>query len=110
MSGIRLSILLLVGLSLALFACEPIVTIVVYNNTNDPVQIFDDGETIGTVVPGGEIRYSVESRYSDYSVIAKDTSGKVVFTHNFTRNDLQRKKTYPIIIPANATQTANPGQ
>lgn len=98
-------VILLVILSLALVACEPSVTIVVQNRTNETLRISYGDAFIGTSVPGGEVRFKILAYdpQGEYEIIAKDTAGgKVVYTANFTRADIGSKRTYRVTIPPTA--------
>ncbi len=93
---------LLVVLSATLVACEPSLEIQVLNQTDKALKIFDDEVLKGTAVAGGELRYKTWAIFSDYFVTAKDINGNVVYSANFTRDDISSKKTYRVVIPSTA--------
>ena len=104
-------IIFLVILSLTLGACflplEPMLHITVHNQTDEPLQIFFDGETfIGNVVPGGEVKFETAGIYPKYKIIAKDMDGNVVYTTTFTEDDIIIKNyKYDVYFPPKETET-----
>lgn len=102
----RVGVLLifLLALSFALVACpfpfEPAITIRVHNQTDKTLQIFYWDETfIDNAVPGGEVKFEVDAILSKYKIIAKDMDGNVVYSVNFTGDDIKGKKTYDVYFP-----------
>lgn len=92
-------VILSVALSLALVACEPLVTIRVQNQTTEILKIFNDGEVfVGNASPGEEVKFQIESIYPKYKIIAKDIDGNIVYSTSFTREDVSGNRTYTVII------------
>ena len=99
--------ILFTTLSFALMACEPMLYITVHNQTDNTLQIFHGGEVfVGEAVPKGEITYQTDGIYSHYTVTAKDLDGNVVYSANFTRDDIVNKNyKYDVYFPPKETET-----
>ncbi len=92
-------ILLILTVSM-LMACEPGIDIRIHNQTDETLQIFIDGEVfIGDAIPGGEVVWGVARIFPHYTITAKDIDGEIVYTADFTRDDLKGKKTYDVYFP-----------
>jgi len=101
-------LIFMVALSFALMACEPTLYITVHNQTDETLQIFLDGETfIDKAIPGGEVKFKTAGIFSHYNVTAKGIDGNLLYTANFTRDDLKGKKTYDVYFPPMETDTEN---
>ena len=105
---IGLLLIFLVTASSVLMACEPTLYITVHNQTDETIQIFFDGETfIDKAIPGGEVKFKTAGIFSHYNVTAKDLDGNVVYSANFTRDDVKGKKTHDVYFPPKETKTEN---
>ncbi|MBI4188784.1 MAG: hypothetical protein HY529_06225 [Chloroflexi bacterium] len=96
---IALLLLFLVILSLALVACEPMLTIRVHNQTDETFQIFFFDKLIGKAASRGEVIFEQIGILPKYKIVAKDINGNIVYTANFTRRDVSGKKTYDVYFP-----------
>ena len=99
-----LSLLFLVisfSLAASSLSCEPMmVTIHIENQTSESLQIYYQDELfLGTAEPGGEVKWKYDAYYPTYDISARDIAGNVVYSANFTREDLSGKKTYRVVIP-----------
>jgi hypothetical protein len=93
---------LIISFSLAASAlsCEPMVTIHIENQTSETLQIYYQDELfLGTAEPGGEVKWKYDAIYPTYNISGRDIAGNVVYSANFTREDLSGKKTYRVVIP-----------
>jgi|WetSurMetagenome_2_1015567.scaffolds.fasta_scaffold60507_2 hypothetical protein len=82
------------------FPAEPLLTIRISNQTDQTLRIFSEGEVfVGDISPGGELKYKTDAIYLHYSVVAKDIQGNIVYSANFTKEDIGGKKTYHIVVP-----------
>jgi len=85
-----------------LMACEPLIDISIHNETDETLQIYIGvgGDVfIGDALPQGEVVWSVVRILPHYTITAKDMDGNVLYTANFTRDDLRGKKTYDVYFP-----------
>ena len=102
--GMRMILLLLtfISLILAFSACEPLIEIRVQNKTDWTLQIYQgfvgDEIRIGSAAPYDEVKYKIETIYSNYRIAVKDENGNLVFSTTFTSKDLQGEKEYFVII------------
>ena len=92
-------LIFLVAVSSVFMACEPIIDISIHNQTDETLKIFTGDTLIGNALPGGEIVWEIARIFLHYNVTAKDMDGNVLFTANFTRDDLKGKKTYDVYFP-----------
>ena len=99
--GIAL-LIFLVTVSSVLMACEPSIDIIIHNQTDETLQIYSSigGDVfIGDALPQGEVVWTVERILPHYTITAKDMDGDVVYTIDFTRDDLKGKETYDVYFP-----------
>jgi len=98
-----LSLLFFVILTSAVGACipviEPALDITVHNQTNETLQIFFGAADIGQVAPGSNIKFTTGANLPFYDIIAKDTNGNIVYSVNFTQDDLKGKRRYDVYFP-----------
>ena len=82
------------------FMGEPLVEIRVHNQTDEILNIFNDGEVfVGQAIPGGGVMFELESIYPEYEITAKDMNGNMVYSASFTRDDIKGEKTYDVYFP-----------
>ena len=63
----------------------------VINLTDSTLDIYIRGTDIGEMLPGGEIdNKKVLSRYDNYLIEAKDESGKIFYSKDFSLDELDR--------------------
>jgi hypothetical protein len=95
--------ILFVALSLALGACfgEPTVTIRIYNQTDETLNIFTDEIFIDSAAPGGKVYWEIDTVSQEYPIVAKDVAGDTVYAKTFTRDEMIRNK-WRVVIPATA--------
>jgi hypothetical protein len=99
---VTLSVVFLLLISSGLTACEPSIDITIRNQTNETLQIYIGvgGDVfIGEALPGGEVVWSIERIQPHYTITVRDMDGDVLYTANFTRDDLNGKKTYDVYFP-----------
>ncbi|MFC1991895.1 hypothetical protein ACFLVC_04160 [Chloroflexota bacterium] len=82
-------------------ACKPGLTVRVHNQANETLQIFWEGEVfVAEIVPGVEVEFLADGRYSQYKVTAKDTDGNTVYVATWTRDDIKNKNyKYDVYFP-----------
>ncbi|GEM_PF-6588138 len=90
---------LLVSFSFTFEACEPGFTIRVHNQSDATLKIFFHDILIGEVASQSEVKFLEPESIREYSVVAKDVGGNVVYTANFTIRDVNGKKTYDVYFP-----------
>ena len=97
---IGLTLIFFMTLPLAFGACEPSLTIIVSNQTNEPLRIYHGGEVfVGEAIPGGEVTYKTWGNLSQYNVQAKDNDRNTVYSVNFTSDDVKGKRMHRIVVP-----------
>ena len=92
----------LVTFFFGLGACEPMLTIRVHNQTDKTLKIFFGDAFIDYAAPEQEVKIRTLGIFPGYEIIAKDVEENVVYTANFTREDISGKKTYRVTIPPTA--------
>lgn len=96
-------LVLLMALFVMLVACEPSIQIQVHNQTDKPLQIFIGDTFVANGSPGKVVKFETWAIAPYYQIVAKDMEGSVVYTINFTSENISGKKTYRVIIPATAS-------
>jgi hypothetical protein len=90
-------------LLLVAWACEPAVRIRIQNQTDQVLSIFIGGysgigDSIGNVAPGAEIRSGGVLMYDPFRIEAKNAQGEVVYSKQFSFEELNRKMNWTVII------------
>lgn len=91
---------------------EPSLEITVHNQTDETLMIFnsdtlvgnavpEENIFIGNAIPGEKVKFYTGRIYPGVHdiIIAKDLEGNVVYSANLTGEDLERKRTYRVVIP-----------
>jgi len=100
--NIALIMILLILMSGVLMACEHLIDITIHNQTDETLQKYSSisGDVfIGDALSQGEVVWTVERILPYYTITVKDMDGEVVYTAEFTRDDLKGKKTYDVYFP-----------
>ena len=89
---------------LALIACEPYAPILVHNGTGETLWISINDDKPTEVAPYNELKnQTVLMRDPEFSIVAKDGDGKVIYQERFTYDELSWLG-WKVLIPYSRTK------
>ena len=74
----------------------------IYNNTNQNLHIYIDGETLlDDISPGEQTVWTTDRIYSDYEIIAKDDNGTILYIAQYSLDSIRGKTELDVYFPPN---------
>jgi hypothetical protein len=97
-------IIIMLLIPLIFISCEPLVSIVLENQTTQILSVFVDSTLIGKIEPRNQIaeKYSAAGFSYKFLIEAKDEQGQIVFSERISRQQMQHEKgsnVYKVVIP-----------
>jgi hypothetical protein len=82
-----------------LTACEPSHDVTIENGTSSALVIFVGIDKVGTTDPGKQITSRFSAPFGEWLISAKDASGKIVYSRDWTVDDLVKFHWKVVISP-----------